>query len=287
VQVNEDGTVSVVTGAINLTGTDTSFAQIAAETFGVPVARVTVHQGDTDTSPRNDGSWGSRVLFGVGEAVRRACEDAKRQLAEALSGELGVSAEKICVSGGRVEVAGRRKRSLSLAEAAARASRSQGAIIGRAALSELPFAIAVAAQVAEVEVDTATGQVQVKRLYCAQDVGFAINPMSVEGQIEGAASQGVGYALCEEYLCDDEGHLLNPDLMDFRMPTAIDHPEFCIDLIEEQQDAGAFGAKGAGEPPLVPTAAAVANAIFDAVGVRCRVLPITPERLYWELQRAR
>ena len=111
--------------------------------------------------------------------------------------------------------------------------------------------------------------------------------MSVEGQVEGAVSQGLGYALCEEYVFDDAGRLLNPDFMDFRMPTSVDHPEFAIDLIEDRRDAGPYGAKGVGEPPLVPTAAAIANAIFDAVGARMRSLPITPERLYAELKRAK
>jgi CO/xanthine dehydrogenase Mo-binding subunit len=285
VQVNEDGTISVVTGAINLTGTNTSFAQIAAEEFGVPVERVSCHQGDTDTSPRNDGSWGSRVLFGVGAAVRQACDDAKQQLAEALSEEMGVPAGRILVGGGSVRVGGRPGRVIPLADAAARAAGYRGAIIGRGALSDLPFAVGVAAQVAEVEVDRETGQVSVLHMSCAQDVGFAINPMSVEGQIEGAVSQGIGYGLTEEYLYTADGHLLNPDLMDFRMPTAPDHPRFEVSLIEPQRDAGPFGAKGVGEPPLVPTAAAIANAVYDAVSVRVREIPITPERLHAEMRR--
>ncbi len=282
VHVNEDGTVSVVTGAINLSGTDTSFAQIAAESFGIPVERVTVTQADTDTGPHNDGSYHSRVLFGVGEAVRRACEDAKRRLAETLAGELGLAPDQIEVAKGRVRG---RARSLSLAEAAGRALQYRGAIVGRAALTELPFGISSCAQVAEVEVDRETGQWELKRLTCAQDVGFAINPMSVEGQIEGGASHGLGYALCEEYVYD-QARLLNASLLDFRMPTSLDHPEYEVALVEEQLDGGPFGAKGVGEPPAIPTAPAIANAIFDAVGVRLRQLPITPERLYREMKRA-
>jgi len=110
--------------------------------------------------------------------------------------------------------------------------------------------------------------------------------MSVEGQIEGAASQGLGYALTEEYIYDKAGHLLNDGFMDFRMLTSLDHPKFESTLIEEAKDSGPYGAKGVGEPPLIPTAAAVANAIYDAVGVRVMRLPITPERIIRELSRA-
>jgi len=157
--------------------------------------------------------------------------------------------------------------------------------VGRAALTELPFGISSCAQVAEVEVDRETGRWELKRLTCAQDVGYAINPMSVEGQIEGGASHGLGYAQSEEYVYD-RGRLLNPSLVDFRMPTSLDHPEYEVALVEEQLDGGPFGAKGVGEPPTIPTAAAIANAIFDAVGVRVRQIPITPERLHREMRRS-
>ena len=287
VQINEDGTVSVVTGAINLTGTNTSFGQITAEVLGIPMSTVTVHQGDTDTSPRNDGSWNSRVTFGTGEAVRRAAEDAKRQLAEALAEELKARPEDIEVADGKVRVNKSRAKPLSLAEAASRAAEYRGAVVGRAALSDLwPPAVPICAQVAEVEVDRETGRVEVRRLVTALDAGRAINPMSVEGQIEGAASQGLGYALTEEYIYDKAGHLLNDGFMDFRMLTSLDHPKFESTLIEEAKDSGPYGAKGVGEPPLIPTAAAVANAIYDAVGVRVMRLPITPERIIRELSRA-
>ncbi len=287
VNVNEDGTVTVLTGAVNLTGTHTSFAQIAAEVFGIPVSHVNVVQGDTDTGPRNDGSWDSRTLFGTGEAVRRACEDAKRQMAQALTGELGVPAEDIEFAGGFARTRNGGAKSLTFAEAASRAAEYSGATIGRAALTELePTCVSVAAQVAEVEVDRETGQVRVLRLVCAQDVGFAVNPMSVEGQIEGSASQGVGYALSEEYVFGPEGCLMNDILRDFRLPTARDHPQMEVVMIEERKDAGPFGAKGVGEPGLIPTAAAIANAIYDAVGVRCRQLPMTPERILREMRGA-
>ena len=155
---------------------------------------------------------------------------------------------KVCPHGHPLDPAAA-DRTMSLAEAAERAAECRGAIIGRGALSDLDYGVAVAAEVAEVEVDRETGQVELKRLICAQDVGIAINPMSVEGQIEGAASQGVGYALSEEYVYDGAGQLLNDDFMDFRMPTSLDHPEFDVALIEERKDKGPYGAKGVGEPP--------------------------------------
>jgi xanthine dehydrogenase molybdenum-binding subunit len=206
-------------------------------------------------------------------------------MAEVLAEEFGARPERIEIGGGFARAAKGAKK-LTFAEAADRATDYRGAIVGRAALSDLdPPSIPVSAQVAEVEVDRETGQVRVLRLVCAQDVGLAINPMSVEGQIEGSASHGIGYALAEEYVFGSDGCLLNDGFRDFRMPTALDHPEFDVVLIEDRKDSGPYGAKGVGEPGLIPTAAAIANAIYDAVGARCRQLPITPERLLREMGR--
>ena len=191
--------------------------------------------------------------------------------------------DQVVIASGQVRVEG--KRGVSLGEVMGRSLWHFGAIVGHASLTQLPFAISSSAQVAEVEVDVETGQWELLRLTCAQDVGFAINPMSVEGQIQGGASHGIGYALCEEYAYD-EGRLQNPNFMDFRMPTSLDHPHYEIALIEEQLDEGPFGAKGVGEPPTIPTAPAIANAIYDAVGARVCQLPLTPERVYWEMKRS-
>lgn len=284
VHVNEDGTLSVLTGAINLSGTDTSFAQIAAERFGVPGSRVSVTQGDTDTAPYNAGSWHSRVTFGVGEAVRRAAEEAAKRVAEAFAEQTGAAPKQVQIADGHVQAPG--TRAVPLGEVAGRSMWSFGPIVGHAELTDLPFGISSSAQVAEVEVDRDTGQWRLLRLVCAQDVGFAINPLSVEGQIQGGASHGIGYALSEEYLYE-EGRLLNPDFMDFRLPTSLDHPEYDIVMIEDRLDGGPYGAKGVGEPPTIPTAPAIANAIFDAVGARVKQLPLTPERVWRELQARR
>jgi xanthine dehydrogenase molybdenum-binding subunit len=145
----------------------------------------------------------------------------------------------------------------------------------------LPPSVNYAIQVAEVEVDPETGEVKVLDLTALQDVGFALNPLSVEGQIQGGAVQGLGYALSEEMKFDSNGRLMNPHLLDYKLPSILDVPKVKPVLIEEPISAAPtpYGAKGVGEPPIVPTAAAVANAIYDAIGVRVYSLPLTPEKV--------
>ncbi|MEL7565991.1 MAG: molybdopterin cofactor-binding domain-containing protein, partial [Dehalobacterium sp.] len=139
------------------------------------------------------------------------------------------------------------------------------------------------AQVAEVEVDTTTGEVKVINFVAAQDVGKAINPMSVEGQIEGGIAQGIGYALMEEQIVVD-GKIINPDWRDYKIPTSMDIPSVKVIIVESYEPKGPFGAKGAGEPPLVSTAPAIANAIFNAIGIRIKELPITSEKILTALK---
>jgi CO/xanthine dehydrogenase Mo-binding subunit len=146
-----------------------------------------------------------------------------------------------------------------------------------------------AVQIAEVEVDPETGEVKVLDLTALQDVGFALNPSSVEGQIQGGVVQGLGYALSEEMKFDSNGRLMNPHLLDYKLPSILDVPTVKAVLIEEALASAPtpYGAKGVGEPPIVPTAAAVANAIYDAVGVRIRSLPLTPEKVLKALKEKR
>jgi CO/xanthine dehydrogenase Mo-binding subunit len=152
-------------------------------------------------------------------------------------------------------------------------------IIGRGAVAPRRQAPGFTAQVAEVEVDPETGQVRVLRYVTIQDAGFAINPLSVEGQMQGGTSQGIGLALSEEMAYDEEGRLLNANLLDYRIPTSADVPRIETVIVEVPSEEGPYGARGVGEPPIVATSATISNAIYDAIGVRVREIPITPERI--------
>ena len=152
-------------------------------------------------------------------------------------------------------------------------------IVGRGAISARNQAPGFTAQVAEVEVDTDTGEVTLLRWSSAQDAGFAVNPLSVSGQIQGGTTQGIGIGLWEEMMYDEQGRLLNPGFLDYRMPTAMDVPDIETQIVEVPSEDGPYGARGIGEPSIVPGAAAIANAIADAIGVRVTEAPITPERI--------
>ena len=138
---------------------------------------------------------------------------------------------------------------------------------------------------ADVEVDPDTGKVQVLGYTAFQDVGRCVNPTQVEGQMQGGAAQGIGWALSEEYVYDDRGVLRNASLLDYRMPTALDLPMIRTEILETPADDGPFGIRGVGEPPIIPPAGAIANAIHDAVGVRMERLPMSPERVFWAMKQ--
>lgn len=279
VSVHEDGGVRVLSGAIDITGSDTVFAQIAAEVLGVDVADVAVVFADTDTALPAEGTWGSRTIYTMGSAVKRAAEEARAQLLQAAASDLGVSEEDLETANGKVQAKGNPQRCRTIAEAVGWVQQTTGSIVGRASLTDLPLQPVLCAQVVDLHVDPATGQVTVDKITAAADVGFAINPVGVEGQIEGGAGMGMAYGLLEEYVYDKDGKMLNPSWLDFRQPTAVDIGKIQSIIVEAPTDTGPFGAKHIGEPPIMPTAAAIANAIEDAVGVRVKEIPITPERL--------
>ncbi|HKZ50872.1 MAG TPA: xanthine dehydrogenase family protein molybdopterin-binding subunit, partial [Dehalococcoidia bacterium] len=280
IAVNEDGTISVLTGAVDITGSKTSLAQVAAEEMGVSMEEVTIaSQNDTDATPYTAGSGGSRVTYMGGTAIRQATADAREQLFALASDTLEASPDDLELRDKKVSVKGSPEKAVTLAELAQKANSSRGGpVLGRGSVARLGPAPTFSTQVAEVEVDTETGQVRVLRLVAAQDVGFAINPTSVEGQMEGGAVQGLGYALTEDVMLG-EGHVRNPNLTDYRVFTALDVPVIETIMVEEASAEGPYGARGVGEPPLVPTAPAVANAVYDAVGVRITELPITSEKV--------
>ena len=286
ISVNEDGTVSLLTGSVDISGSDTSLAQIAAESLGLRLDQVVVAKRNTDMAPFTGPSGGSRIVYSQGRAVQNAAEDARAKLLDLASDRFGVPADALECSGGTIYVQDNPPQSVDLGQLARMSLTSRGGpIIGTASLSSLPYAPVFNAQAAEVIVDRETGQVRVTRFVQAQDIGKAINPMGVEGQLEGGAVQGIGRALSEEIQIDREtGQVRNPSLSTYLMPLSVDMPEIENILVEVPSADGPFGARAVAESPGFGPPAAIANAIFDAVGVRIKTLPLSAERVLAAIQ---
>ena len=281
ISVNDDGTVSLLTGSVDISGSDTSLAAIAAEALGIPMDKVIVAKRDTDLAPYTGQSGGSRIVYSQGTAVQRAAEDTVRKLTALAAERLGVPEDALDCEDGRIYVMDNEPQGLTFAQLAAASITSRGGpIIGTASLSSMPYTPVFAAQAAEVQVDRATGQVKLLRYIQAQDVGTAINPMAVEGQLDGGVVQGIGRALTEDQQFDPEtGAVRNPSLASYLMPLAIDLPELENVLINVPAPDGPFGARAVAEPPGFGPPAAIANAVYDAVGVRIKELPLSGERV--------
>ncbi len=281
-RLNHDGTVSVVLGSVDLSGTDTGFQLIAAEAFGVSPDQIGIVHGDTDTAPYAGGSGGSKITYTVGAAVQRAAEDARRQLLAMASQHLEASIDDLELVDGEVRVRGVPDRRVAVTELAA-ASMSFGGkyepVYGRGSSAQTNQSPGFAAHLARVAVDTETGKVKVLDYYAAQDVGRAINPAEVEGQIVGGVLQGIGMALYEKMAYDDQGQLITASLLDYVVPSAGLAPNITPILVEVPSPYGPYGAKGVGEPPVIPCAGTIANAIADALGVRLTEIPITPQTI--------
>ncbi|MEX1195064.1 MAG: xanthine dehydrogenase family protein molybdopterin-binding subunit [Dehalococcoidia bacterium] len=280
--LNPDGTVNVTVGSADITGTNTSFQQIAAEVLKLPLEMVNVTSGDTKTAPFAGMSAGSKTTYTVGRAVLLAAEDMKQQMFELAKQRLEVEPEDMEVAEGRVQVKGAPDRAMTF-QRFGKLSTNFGApfpvLVGRGAITARKSAPGFTAQAADVEVDPETGDITLHAFAIAQDAGFAINPLSVEGQMQGGASQGLGIALWEEMQYDEHGRLLNPNLLDYRLPTSRDLPPIETIIVEVPSEEGPFGARIVGEPSIVAGAAAVGNAVFNACGARVDEVPITPERL--------
>jgi CO/xanthine dehydrogenase Mo-binding subunit len=281
-RLNHDGSVSVVLGSVDLSGTDTTFQLIAAEAFGVPTNQVEVAHGDTDTAPYAGGSGGSKITYTVGVAVQRAAADARKQLLAIASQHLEAAVDDLELVDGQVQVRGVPDRKISLQEIAA-ASMSFGGkyepVYGRGSSAQTMQSPGFAAHVARVAVDVDTGKVKVLDYVAAQDVGFAINPAEVEGQIVGGVVQGIGWALYERMAYDEQGQLITASLLDYAVPSAGHAPNITPILVEVPSAYGPFGAKGVGEPPVIPCPGTIANAIADAVGVRVTEIPIISQAI--------
>jgi len=289
VRANTDGTFEVITGAIDITGTATTMGLIAAELLGVAPDRVRVRTADTSQAPYSGMSGGSKITYTVGNAVRVAAEDARRQILSIAASHLEARGEDLEIADGQVRVKGSPSVTLSLAEIASMSMRF-GAIyapvfgVGSTAVTRQSPAFA--GHLVRARVDPETGAVTILDYVVAQDVGFAINPATVEGQMIGGAAQGIGWGLYEQVAYDDGGGLVTGTFADYAVPRASHVPRMDTIIVEVPSDDGPFGAKGVGEPPVIPAAAAIGNAIASATGVRVTSLPITPERIVESLAAA-
>jgi CO/xanthine dehydrogenase Mo-binding subunit len=289
VKLNPDGTLSVLTGQVDIAGTNIALAQIAASTFGVDIEKVKITTGDTDVAPVTGLSAGSKTVYTVGVAVMQAAQDARRQTLEIAAGELEAAMQDLEIVDGRVVVRGVPDRGITLTQIGRKGNLYMSKIppvLGSAHTAFTQQAPAFAAQIARIEVDPDTGDLTLHDFVVVQDVGKAINPLAVEGQMQGGAVQSLGIALTEALTYDDAGRLTNPSLLDYRKLTAADLPNIETVIVEVPSPAGPFGARGVGEPPIIPAPAAIANAIHDATGVRLTELPLTPERIALGLSAA-
>ena len=281
-RLNEDGTLSVLTGVTDISGSFTSLGLIAAEAFGLPVQQVDVRALDTDSAPFAGPSGGSKTIYTAGAAVIQAAQDARRQVLDIAAQELEVAPEDLEIADGAVGVRGVPGRSISLqaiAEASVNWAGSYQPVLGRGGSAITSSAPGFTAHAARVRVDEETGQVELLDYVAVQDVGCAINPAEVEGQIHGGVVQGIGWALYEAIPYGEDARLLGSSLMDYAVPTADKVPPIDTVLVEVPSPDGPFGAKGVGEPPIIPGAAAIANAILDATGARPTSIPMTPPRV--------
>lgn len=287
VRLDSDGCLTVITAAVDLTGSTTAFAAIAAETFGLSPDRVRVVAADTSSGPYAGASSGSKTTYTVGRAVEKAAAAAREQLLRIASDELEIGAPDLEIVDGIVQPRGTSNLGLSVEDVAKRA-RSLGArhepIEAHARASQPHLSPSAAAHVVHVRVDRETGEVELLGYVVAQDVGRAINPALVEGQMRGGVTQGIGWALYEQLQTDESGQLLSGSFLEYGIPLAEHLPEIETLIVEAPTPDGPFGAKGMAEASVIAGAAAIANAIAAATGTRMRRLPMSPPLLWLALE---
>lgn len=293
-RVNIDGSVNLLTGESDVgQGSDTVLAIIVAEELGVKFEHVRVAPIDTRYVPTSLGTWGTRITFMGGNAVKIAAANAKKQILEVAGEIMRCNVDELEIKDSVIFVRGSLNDSIPLSDVTKFSYRNKNkAIMSRGfyedqistpsdpetSFGNLFPTITFGAHAVEIEVDNNTGMVKILNFVACHDIGRAINPQAVEGQIEGGIAQGIGYAITEEVKYDN-GKVLNPNFVDYKILTATEMPRPEIILLETIDQNGPFGAKGVAEPALVPTAPAISNAIYDAVGVQIRELPITPEKI--------
>ncbi len=279
VSINTDGTANVVTGSPDIGGTRASCAMIAAEVLGLKAEEVHPVVADTESIGHTDTTGGSRVTFATGYAVYEAAQDAVTLLKQRAATLWKVKPEDVVYQEGAVSCTTNGNESMTLKQLAGRLPRAGGPVTGRASVQPRGVGPAFTTHVVDLEVDAETGKVEILRYTAAQDVGKAVHPSYVEGQIQGGVAQGVGWALNEEYYYDENGIMRNTGFLDYRMPTCLDLPMIETILVEVPNPGHPIGIRGVGEVPIVPPPAAIANAIYRAVGVRMTELPMSPAKV--------
>jgi CO/xanthine dehydrogenase Mo-binding subunit len=282
-----DGRFRIVLGTVDLTGSYTGLAQIAAEALGVSLDKIEMSKTNPDHAPYAPPSGGSQTIYAMGAAVFDAACDLRNQLISYVARSLDVREAALDVDNGGIYLKaqpGEKQAFNHLYKLGTGWANNTGPFIGTGSARERQRAPGYAACVAEVDVESRTGKISLSRLTIFQDVGKAINPLLVEGQMQGAGAQSAAIALWEELAYDDEGQVQNRSLLDYRMPTAADMPPIETVIIEAPGGNGPFGAKLVGEPSMAVPVAAVANAVANAIGSRIYDLPITPERIWQILQ---
>jgi 4-hydroxybenzoyl-CoA reductase alpha subunit len=295
VKIERDGSITLLTGAADIgQGAETVISQIVAEELGVPLEDIRITAADTEITPLDPGTFGSGVTLRAGNAAKIASQEAREKLFEAVAENMEVNVKELEARNRRIYVKGSPERGMSFKEAIKfyQYSDRPMPIIGRGSYQppakepttllkedgNFSPAYSFMTQAAEVEVDTKTGKVKVLKMVASHDCGKAINPMLVEGQLEGSVVGGMGQALYEEVITE-KGRVLNPSFLDYGIPTAMEAPSITSVEVETNDPEGPFGAKESGEGTQLAPAPAIINAIYDAIGVRFKTLPVTPEKI--------
>ena len=274
--VNPDGTINLVEGSPDIGGSRVAMAIHVAEVLGIPATEIKPTIADTDSIGYSSGAGGSGVTFKMGTAVYQAAEDVRQQLISRAATIWDVDMADVEFSEGELRHREDPELKMTLKQIARRLNGTGGPVVGRGTANPSGVGNAFGLHIVDVEVDPETGKEDILRYTALQDAGKAIHPSYVEGQIQGGAVQGIGWALNEEYFVNSEGTMLNSSFLDYRMPTSLDLPMIDTVIVEVSNPGHPFGVRGVGEVSLVPPMGAVANAISDAVGIRTDQLPMTP-----------
>jgi CO/xanthine dehydrogenase Mo-binding subunit len=288
--VAPDGSVTIILGTTDVAGSRISMCMMAAEELGIPVDKIRAVMADTHSLGYNRVTAGSRTTFSSGMIVVDSARKAIGELCKRAAGIWGVSEEAVTFEDGYCKPASSNVGNfepLSIKDIASKTTATHGAIAGHSEMNVTGAGPGFGLHIADVEVDKETGRVDVKRYTVVEDAGKAIHPLQVEGQFQGGAVQGIGWALNEEYYYGDDGRMQNPSFLDYRMPVASDVPMIGTEIVEVPNPKHPYGLRGVGEVPVVPTMATIANAIHDAIGIRAPSLPMSPPKLLKWIDEAR